>query len=448
MGEQQLNAGRLRSARSYAKLAASQAPQDWSKSAALAQLLFKLGETAEAHMWYSRASEHSALDYDVLLNWAAAAYRMGNPKQCHDLMAQAARTYPMGNAPSHPKASPVVVTLRSLSDSHFGIKTKSGKSYKIRAHKGGHFALTHLLDTSDFHSITANILADHIPKKSDFPRPDLLINTVACPDRQGRALEAMTDLEHCFAGTDFINKPSQVLRTTRLENAQRLPKIADLEMARTEKHRYGGDPATFADAVATSGFAYPFLIRRVGTQTGRSFEKIDNPEGLSAYLAAQSAGQDFYIQSYIDCQHADGLYTKARCFFIDGDFYPIARLTSDHWQIHSGDRYRVMDKSPGAQKAEQAYLADPEAFLGAAAFDALHAVRDAVSLDFFGIDFTTDIRGRLKLFEVNAAMRHNFDHAGHFPYTRPYLAAASAAFQAMVTKRLNSARNRPTGNRN
>ena len=56
-------------------------------------------------------------------------------------------------------------------------------------------------------------------------------------------------------------------------------------------------------------------------------------------------------------------------------------------------------------------------------------------LDFFGIDFTVLEDGRLFIFELNAAMRHNFDHAPAFPYTWPHLRAISQAFHAMAESR-------------
>jgi hypothetical protein len=94
-----------------------------------------------------------------------------------------------------------------------------------------------------------------------------------------------------------------------------------------------------------------------------------------------------------------------------------------------------MSSTPSTQEDEKRYLQDPEAYLGPKAFRALHAIRDAIGLDFFGIDFTLDPEGNVLVFEANAAMRHNFDHAANFPYTRPYLERISEAFANMVDRR-------------
>jgi len=53
-----------------------------------------------------------------------------------------------------------------------------------------------------------------------------------------------------------------------------------------------------------------------------------------------------------------------------------------------------------------------------------------------GIDYTMDKQGRVVVFEANSAMRHNFDHAEAFPYTRPHLERVSDGFQAMVDQRI------------
>ena len=104
-------------------------------------------------------------------------------------------------------------------------------------------------------------------------------------------------------------------------------------------------------------------------------------------------------------------------FFIDGNFYPVANLFNDSWNVHSGDHYSVMDKTQWMQDEERSFLNDPVSYLGTENFDKLYKIRDLVGLDFFGIDLTMLPDGTLFIFELNAAMRHDFDHAKNFPYT-------------------------------
>ncbi|OZH55902.1 hypothetical protein AFK68_01615 [Hydrocoleum sp. CS-953] len=93
-----------------------------------------------------------------------------------------------------------------------------------------------------------------------------------------------------------------------------------------------------------------------------------------------------------------------------------------------------MNKFEWMQAAEKSFLGDPYSYFGAENFNKLYQIRDLVGLDFFGIDLTILPDGTLFIFELNAAMRHNFDHAKNFPYTEPHLKRISHAFNAMVQK--------------
>ena len=88
------------------------------------------------------------------------------------------------------------------------------------------------------------------------------------------------------------------------------------------------------------------------------------------------------------------------------------------------------------QEEEQSFLNDPVGYLGSENLDKLYKIRDLVGLDFFGIDLTVLPDGTLFIFELNAAMRHNFDHAKNFPYTEPHLRRISNAFDEMIQNRL------------
>ena len=103
-----------------------------------------------------------------------------------------------------------------------------------------------------------------------------------------------------------------------------------------------------------------------------------------------------------------------------------------------GDRYRVMYQTQWLQDAEKSFLNDPESYLGQDNIQRLNQIYDLIQLDFMGIDFTVTQDGKLFVFETNAAMRHNFDHAVNFPYTEPFLNRVSLAFNDMVQRRLGA----------
>jgi glutathione synthase/RimK-type ligase-like ATP-grasp enzyme len=64
-------------------------------------------------------------------------------------------------------------------------------------------------------------------------------------------------------------------------------------------------------------------------------------------------------------------------------------------------------------------------------YQALHAIRQAVDLGYFGIDCGLDASGNLVVFEVNASM---LVHEGNekFPYKDPFVQKIRTAFHDML----------------
>ena len=112
--------------------------------------------------------------------------------------------------------------------------------------------------------------------------------------------------------------------------------------------------------------------------------------------------------------------------------YPVVDLKSDHWNLHSADRYRIMIDDPQLQKEELRFLENPPAVLGERNIERLSRISEVIGLDFLGIDFTPLPDGRLLVFEANPAMRHNYEHLEGFPYRKPFLDQISNAFQKML----------------
>ena len=67
--------------------------------------------------------------------------------------------------------------------------------------------------------------------------------------------------------------------------------------------------------------------------------------------------------------------------------------------------------------------------------NALRQVQDLIDLDFFGIDFALDSQGGLIIFEINPAMRQNFEDLDDFPYLRLSMRRIADAFSEMVRSR-------------
>ena len=271
----------------------------------------------------------------------------------------------------------------------------------------------------------------------ELPEMTLVLNAIACADSMTPALQEIDSFITDRGLTSIINPPSKVLKTSRDANSKRLGDIPNIVFPRTVRLRRGAEPSKqFAETLHANELDLPLILRQSNTHTGRSVKLLTSEAELLEYIDDTPPNTDLYAIEYIDCKRDRPHHRKIRCFFIDGEFYPVACLSHDSWQIHSGDRYQVMDKNEATRKEERAYLENPERFLGESVFAGLHDIASEIDLDFFGIDFAPDGQGRAVVFEANAAMRHNYDHAKAFPYTRPHLDRVSEAMQRMIQSRL------------
>ncbi len=295
--------------------------------------------------------------------------------------------------------------------------------------------MQNLIDSDRVNLFIATVFGNNLTAARGLPDFDLFVNCVSCPDLDPQGLDHIEAFLMRFPDVPVINPPHKVRQTTRAGNARRLGSLPDVRMPQTKLFLLDRPAEEIATQIEEAGLGYPVIVRHRGTQTGKTVEKVDTRSDLVRWLSEQPPATAVYATTYVNCRWPDGYFHKTRAFFIDGVFFPVANLASDTWQVHSGDRYRVMSTTPATQADEQRYLQDPEGYLGEKGFRALHSIRDAIDLDFFGIDFTLDSEGHVIVFEANAAMRHNFDHAENFPYTRPYLERISKAFADMVDRR-------------
>jgi glutathione synthase/RimK-type ligase-like ATP-grasp enzyme len=154
-----------------------------------------------------------------------------------------------------------------------------------------------------------------------------------------------------------------------------------------------------AASIAKHGFAFPLLLRSPGYHTGRNFILVEQAAGLSA-AAASLPGNDLLVIRYLDARGKDGNARKYRVMLVAGQIYPLHLAISANWKVH----YFTSDLAdkPDHRLEEADFLRDKAATLGHKAMAALEGIRDALGLDYAGIDFGLSPDGDLLLFEANA----------------------------------------------
>ncbi|RMF41097.1 MAG: hypothetical protein D6754_01775 [Alphaproteobacteria bacterium] len=398
--------------------------------------LLQTGQFDAARAAFGELARRAPMNRRVHHALAALIARAGRPQEAHALLHDFFTRCPV-DPRSHEDGTEYrrVVRIRGFGGTRPILKTDGNGRYRP-SFRGGHFTLRYLLARRDFAMVTYTVVAGSRIDPATMPRHALLINSIADPDSEGGSLKS---LEGYLTGTgarNVINRPENVWQTARDRNYQRLRDFRDLTFPRTVRGRFeNAGPEEVEAWLRREGFALPVILRRSGTQTGRTTRLIETREALRALCKGGLSGE-FYAIAFHNLRWRGSHYRKLRLFWIDGAFHPVVCHIDRVWNVHGGNRKTEMLGNRELMNEEMRFLDNWPDYVGARNADTLHRVAEATGLEFFGVDFDLDEDGRLFVFELNPAMRHSFDHARAFPYKRPHDEAVTEAFTRMVESRL------------
>ena len=287
----------------------------------------------------------------------------------------------------------------------------------------GNIPLRHLLPRARFTVIRWYV--DYATPEQDraLPGYDLVFNAIGDPDQAPTLPPAAARL---FAAPPrpLLNPPDRVARTGRADLPRLLagiPGIVVPEVARAA-------PGAGLSALL------PALVRPIGAHGGAGVQRVGTEAALAAALAQAGPA---YVTNFVDSRGTDGFYRKYRAIFIDRVPYAYHLAIGRAWLVHYWTA--GMDQDPTRRAEEARFLHDPAAVLGAAGMAALAAIGARLDLDFAGIDFALLPDGRLLVFEANATMLVHPEDDPRFAYRNQAVARILAAFEAMLTRRLDAA---------
>jgi hypothetical protein len=296
---------------------------------------------------------------------------------------------------------------------------------------GGNIPTASFLDDCIF--LTSVVVTDHLDPALPLPPHQLIFNAIGDADLCEPALEAAARLI-ARSSAPVINDPRAVMKTGRISNAIRLGAVPGVVTPRTiaiARDILAGPEG--ADAIAAHQFTFPLLLRSPGYHTGRNFIIVADAGELSA-AAAGLPGSDLLAIEYLDARGHDGSARKYRVMMIEGKIYPLHLAISRDWKVH----YFTSDMAdkPDHRLEEAAFLADMPAVLGDKAYRALEGIRDALGLDYAGIDFGLNAQGDLLLFEANATMVIAVpDNDARWAYRRTAITGIIDAVVAMIRQK-------------
>ncbi len=262
----------------------------------------------------------------------------------------------------------------------------------------------------------------------------VIINSIADPACESPSLEIACRL---LAGhRNVINPPQLVQQTERdliADCLRELPGLVVPAMLRIEEL---DEPARSELHQRLEHSRSGLILRPLDSQTGLGMQRVVDPVALDAWLDVRP-GNSLFASDYHDFRMGNRLFCKYRVFVIDGELLPEHMICARHWNLHSEDRYSLMDSTPLLREAEQQFLQDPAAVLGQHNIELLRAIGERTRLDYIGIDFALLSCGDLLLFEANPAMRLNSDHCTAFPYLQPHMDSVRRAFCARINRMLS-----------
>ena len=278
-------------------------------------------------------------------------------------------------------------------------------------------------------------MADHLDPRASLPPHELIFNAIGDADLCQPALQAATRLI-ARATVPVINDPRAVKKTGRIDNATRLRGVPGVVTARTtallREVLVGADGVA---ALTERGHVFPLLLRSPGYHTGRNFILVESENELAA-AASSLPGDELLAIEYLDARGQDGSARKYRVMMVAGKIYPLHLAISRNWKVH----YFTSDmaEQPDHRVEEAIFLSDMQAALGDRAMRALQGIRDALGLDYAGVDFGLSPDGDLLLFEANATMVIAVPGPDErWAYRRAAISAIIDAVVAMIMRKAN-----------
>jgi len=403
-----------------------------------ADLLIRSGEFGAADIFLRWLNRLKPGDLDTWSSLSALAYKQGARDKARGYLTDGIKNRPFETYPASGQPSARILRIRGVQNSIYMLGKSRNGEYKVKL-RGGNFSDFYLTDREQYSATSYFILDRNILSPEDIPDFDIILNLISDPDLEVQSLETLSEFLKTCPDVPVVNPPDKVLETTRENNYRRLNGVSGLRFPKTNRF-------TVTDAQPEDGqkffeahqYSFPLLVRETGTQNGRSFRKVDTFESFMDYVS-KCETEEVYVIQYEDRMFSDGVFRKMRVFVVEGKIYPVVCHFDTIWNVHGSNRREIMLNHPWMMEAEQDFMGDCQTYVGSQAYSQLGQLHGILGLDFFGVDFTVLEDGSVLIYEVNAAMRHSYDHADAFPYLLPYLKQVTDAFNDMILRKVNAA---------
>ena len=257
---------------------------------------------------------------------------------------------------------------------------------------------------------------------------DVVVNLVSDVDQSRDILGSVEALAECI-GRPVVNHPRLIFGTDRESVSVRLAGTPGCVVPHARRFSKVELRQSLGEE-GTAELLFPLLVRPVGTHGGEDFERMGDRNQLSMFLSRLGESH-YYVTPFVDYRSEDGYFRKYRFIYVGDEILPYHLAIDDKWKIHH--LTTAMADFPWMQDEEQAFLEDPWRVFGAPQQSALRSIRNAIGLDYFGIDCSLTLRGEVLVFEVNATMRVHGNNES-FPYKNEAVSKIKQEFHLLLER--------------
>ena len=265
-------------------------------------------------------------------------------------------------------------------------------------------------------------LLDDLTLPSQIPAHDAVIVALGEKDCHHPILQFMQLLKSQWPKA-WLNDPARIPLCARDHLYERLQTTPDVIVPETLRVHRQDIRLPFC----------PATIRPVDTHSGKGLQLIRHSSELDSFLK-NGGDNDFYMARFYETDRTDGLYRKMRIALIDGKPYICHVALSDHWIVHYISA--KMHLNPEKIAEEKLLMEQFETHVLVHHYDTFNLIAAAIGLDFVVLDCEITNANQIILYEAdNRGWIHATDPDSVFPYKRPVMEKAFAAFRQMVLSR-------------
>jgi len=262
--------------------------------------------------------------------------------------------------------------------------------------------------SEDFHFTCVFAEAAKPLDRKQFPPPDFVINNHANGERvlsEGN-LSGLITLVDSF-GVPVVNHPTKIIQSTRDMSVKLLDDLSGVLIPKTTRFSSIGKTRDEVIREIEEQYDYPLITRTLAAQMGKGMNKVDSRDALVGVLSSGFA-EKFFVTEFVDCRRGKNeFFRKIRAAIVQNEIVLVRVDYDTFWNVHGRKNIKRVPfylENSYLLDEEKRICKDPEAALGRPALQSLHAIRDRIPLDVFGVDFDVNADGQVVFYEANATM--------------------------------------------